>query len=332
MKPAESRSATKRTSDTWKRDDTLHPMLDTARLQAFLSAAQSLSFSEAARQLNRTQPTISHHIKGLEQALGVELFDRSSPKLKLTEAGRLLLPWARKMVHESIEIQQMMASLDENVAGHIRIACSTTTGKYMLPLFAARFRVRHPNVQVSVLACTQENVIPRLLQQDADLGVVSFDACGGTCECQEFFTDHIVLIASKEHPWASGKRIDLSELLEVPFILREETSGTRHVMLAELGKHDIALEDMDVFLEVGNAEAIVKTVEANFGVSFVSRLAASWALKQGTIVEIPIPGIDLRRQIYMIRPEMYAANRAVEAFWSFVHDPVNADLLYIAEK
>ena len=306
-------------------------MIDSAKLQVFLYAAQTLSFSEAARQLNLTQPTISHHIKTLEQALDVELFDRSDPKLKLTEAGRLLLPWARKMVHESIEVKQMMESLHENVAGHLRIACSTTTGKYMLPLISGRFRTQHPDVQISILGCTQEHVVPRLLQQEADLGVVSYDACGGEFECQEFFTDNIVMIVAKAHRWASRDSVDLSELLEVPFILREETSGTRRVMLAELGNHDITLNDMDIFLQVGNAEAIVKTVEADFGVSFVSRLAASWALKQGTVVEIPVIGIDLRRQIYMIRSDMYAANRAVEAFWSFIHDPVNADLLRIAE-
>ncbi|MBE0690301.1 MAG: LysR family transcriptional regulator [Anaerolineae bacterium] len=166
-------------------------MIDITKLQAFLQAAQTLSFSEAARYLNLTQPTISHHIKVLEQSLGVELFDRSGSKLKLTEAGRLLLPWARKLVHESIELQQMMASLDDNIGGHLRIACSTTTGKYILPQYAARFHAQHRDVQVSILACTQVGVVPRLLREEADLGVVSYDACGGEFECQEFLTDHI---------------------------------------------------------------------------------------------------------------------------------------------
>ncbi|MBE0690300.1 MAG: hypothetical protein IH587_09295 [Anaerolineae bacterium] len=103
-------------------------------------------------------------------------------------------------------------------------------------------------------------------------------------------------------------------------------------MLAELGKHDITLDNMDIFLEVGNAEAIVKTVEANFGVSFVSSLAAGWALAQGTVVEVPVVGFDLHRQIFMIRPDIHFANRAIEAFWSFVHDPINADLLRMAER
>ena len=307
-------------------------MIDITKLQAFLQAAQSLSFSDAARHLNLTQPTISHHIKVLEQSLCVELFDRSGSRLKLTEAGRLLLPWARKLVHESIELQQMMASLDENIAGQLRIACSTTTGKYILPQYAARFHAQHPDVRVSILACTQVTVVPRLLREEADLGVVSYDACGGEFECQEFFVDHIVLIAPANHIWASRKHIDPAELLTVPFILREETSGTRRVMLAELGQHDITLDHMTIFLEVGNAEAIVKTVEANFGVSFVSRLAATWALKQGTVVEVPVVGFDLRRKIYMIRPQIQFASRAIEAFWSFVHDPINTDLLRMAER
>jgi DNA-binding transcriptional LysR family regulator len=307
-------------------------MIDPIKLQAFLVSAQNLSFSEAARHLNLTQPTISHHIKGLEQDFGVELFDRSSSKLRLTEAGRLLLPWARRIVRESIEVQQMMESLHEIIAGDIRIACSTTTGKYILPQIAGRFRAQHPNVQVSILSCTQVHIVQRLLREEANLGVVSYDACGGEFECQEFFTDHIILIAARQHPWASQASINPSDLLDVPFILREETSGTRHVMLAELGKHDIALDHMDIFLEVGNAEAIVKMVELNFGVSFVSSTAASWAINSGTVVEVPIDGIHLQRQIYMIRPEMCTANRAVEAFWAFVHDPINADLLQIAAK
>ena len=307
-------------------------MIDPTKLQAFLFAAQSLSFSEAARHLNVTQPTISHHIKGLEQDFGVELFDRSSSKLKLTEAGYLLLPWAHRIVRETLEVQQMMGSLHEQIAGHIRIACSTTTGKYILPQFAGRFRAQHANVQISIFACTQVNVLPRLLREEADLGVVSYDACGGEFECQEFFADHIILIASRDHPWATRESIDPSELLSVPFIVREETAGTRRVMLAELGRHDITLDDMNIFLEIGNAEAIVKMVELSFGVSFVSHSAASWAMKNGTVVEVPVHDFNLWQQIYMIRPELYSANRAVEAFWAFVHDPVNADLLHFADK
>ena len=102
-------------------------------------------------------------------------------------------------------------------------------------------------------------------------------------------------------------------------------------MLAELGKHDIILDDMNIFMELGNAEAIIKTIEAGFGVSFVSRLSAEWALDQGTVAQVPVAGFDLRRRIYMAQRTIHEANRAVEAFWGFVHDPANSDLLRMAE-
>jgi DNA-binding transcriptional LysR family regulator len=306
-------------------------MFDLAKLQAFLQAAEGLNFSEAARRLHLSQPTLSRHIQRLERELGVELFTRSERDLKLTEAGRLLLPQARKLIREAVEIQQLMDSFQDKIVGHIRIACSTTAGKYLLPQFAARFRRRHPGVRVSILGCTQEHVVPRLLEEEADLGVVSYEACGGELDCQEFFRDHIVLIVPADHPWTSSPSIEPTELLTTPFIIREPTSGTRKVLLAELSGHDISLEDMDIFLEVGNAEAIVRTIEAGFGVSFVSRLATTWALDRGTVVEVPVAGFDLRRTIHMVRNTMHPANRAVEAFWGFVHDPANADLLRLAE-
>ena len=307
-------------------------MIDLTKLQTFLQVAQGMSFSAAATHLNLAQPTISHHIKILERDLGVQLFERSGNGLRLTEAGSLLLPRARKLLRDVVEIEQMLEATEEVIVGSLRMACSTTTGKYILPQFAARFHARHPGVNVSILRCTAPHVVPQLLKEEADLGVVSFDACGNGMECQEFFNDHIILIVPPNHPWAGRAYIDPSELLETPVITREPISGTRHAVLAELGKYGIGLDDMDIFLEVSNAEAIVKTVEAGFGVSFVSRLAALWALDQGTVVEMPVAGFDLHRKVYLVRPEVYRANRAVEAFWGFVHDPKNGDLLRMAEK
>jgi DNA-binding transcriptional ArsR family regulator len=86
-------------------------MVDLNRIESFLHAAESLNFSEAARTLHLTQPTVSHHIKNLEQELGVELFKRQDGTIKLTEAGRLLVPWARRMMQNSIEMQEMMDSI-----------------------------------------------------------------------------------------------------------------------------------------------------------------------------------------------------------------------------
>jgi DNA-binding transcriptional LysR family regulator len=305
-------------------------MTDLLKIEAFLRAAENLSFTDTAKQMHLGQSTISHHIKALETEFGVELFERSGAGIHLTEAGRLLLPWARRLIRDSIEIKEMMASLQDKIVGHLRIACSTTTGKYILPQLAARFHNRYPWVKVSIMSCTPEYIVPRLLEEEANLGVLSRETYAEGLESQEFFTDDIVLIIPTNHPWAARHSIDPSELIGSPFILREQTSGTRQVMLIELGKHDIHLDDLNIFLEVGNAEAIVETVSAGFGVSFVSRLAAASALREKRVLAIPVRDLELKRKVYMVRRTFETPIRAQEVFWGFVHDPTNADLLRLA--
>jgi len=306
-------------------------MIDLLKVEAFVYVAENLSFSEAARQMHLSQPTISHHVKMLEHEFGVELFDRSGPGLHLTEAGRLLLPWARKLIRESIEMQGMMASLQDKIVGHLRIACSTTSGKYILPQLAARFHERYPWVKITILSCTSENVVPRLLEEEANIGVLSREAFEEGLESQEFFTDHIIFIVPPNHPWVMRRPVEPTDLIGAPLLIREPTSGTRRVLFTELGKHDIHLDNLNIFLEIGNAEAIVETVAAGFGVAFVSRLAVANALQTRRVIEIPVVGLDLQRKIYIVRRAMEAPNRAQEVFWGFVHDPSNMDLIRMAE-
>ena len=307
-------------------------MVDLLRIETFIHAAEQLNFSEAARILHLSQPTVSHHIKNLEQDLGVTLFERQGTGIRLTEAGRLLLPWARRMVRDSIQMQGMMESLKEGIAGNLLIACSTTAGKYVLPQLAARFSHRHPGIRTTLLRCTPGVVLPRLLEREANLGVVSYELPGDEIEIQQFFSDRIVFIVPKNHPFISRASIQPEDLLDVQVMMRESTSGTRKMVLSELAKCDIHEEDLNIFMNIGNAEAIVRTVSAGYGVSFVSKLAAACALERGNVVSIPVEGLNLVRRIYMVRKKLDHSNRPADAFWSFIHDPSNKDVIELASR
>lgn len=307
-------------------------MVDLLRIETFLHAAEHLNFSAAARILHLSQPTVSHHIKNLETELGVALFERQGATITLTEAGRILLPWARRMLRDSIEMQEMMESLKEGIAGNLEIACSTTAGKYVLPQLAARFTLRHPNIRTKLLRCTPISVVPNLLEREANLGVVSYEIPGKEIEIQEFFKDRIIFLVPKKHPFISRSSIQPEELLKETVIMREPTSGTRKIVLSELAKYDISLEDLNTFMEIGNAEAIVRTVAAGYGVSFVSKLAAACALERGHVVEVPLEGMNLVRKIYMVRRKLDTSSRPADAFWSFIHDPSNKDLIELAGR
>ena len=305
-------------------------MIDIQKIETFLAAAENLSLSETAKQLHLSQPAVSHQIKSLEQELDVTLFNRSNIGLQLTEAGRLMLPWARRLLHDTKNLREMMSSLNDEIVGELRITCSTTAGKYILPQMAGRFCQHYPGIMVRILACGPEQATLELLDGEAHIGVVSSEIHDPSLELQEFFRDTITLIVSADHRWAMRKSIEPSELLEEKIIMREETSGTRRVMLTELAKHDISLEDLDVFLELGNAEAIVRTVAAGYGISFVSSLASACPLERGNVIDLHVNGLDLERKVYMVRKRISEPHRPRDVFWSFIHDSSNADLLQMA--
>jgi DNA-binding transcriptional LysR family regulator len=307
-------------------------MIDIQKIETFLCAAEKSNISEAAKQLHLSQPTVSHQIKLLEQELGVSLFTRSNTGLRLTDAGRLLLPWARRLLHDTNDLKEMMSSLQNEIVGELHISCSTTAGKYILPQLAARFCNRFPGIKVSILACGPEHAALDLLEGEAHIGVVSSEVNNVSLESQKFFRDTITLIVPKNHRWASRTSIDPAEILSEPLILREETSGTRRVVLTELAKHDISLDDLKILMEVGNAEAIVGTVAAGYGVSFVSTMAAGNLKEQGKVVTIPVEGLNLQRTIYMVRKRISAPHRPRDVFWGFIHAPENADLLHLPDQ
>jgi len=307
-------------------------MVDIDKLGTFLRAAETLNFSETAKQLHLSQPTVSHHIKMLEKEMGVVLFTRTNTGLQLAEAGRLLLPWAHRLLHDTNNMQAMMSSIQQDVVGELRITCSTTAGKYILPQMAARFRQRFPGVKVRILACTPENVTLNLLEGEAHIGVLSREILDAGLESQEFFRDTITLIVPANHRWAFRKVIEPGELSEEPLIIREETSGTRRVVLSELAKYDISINDLNIFMELGNAEAIVRTVAAGYGVAFVSKLATACPLERGNVMDIEVEGLDLQRTIYMARKAGGSPHRPRDAFWSFIHAPENADLIHLPEQ
>ncbi len=304
-------------------------MLDLTKLKAFIYSAETLSFSEASKILNLTQPTISHHINNLERELRAKLFVRSRSKLTLTESGRILLPWARKLVRQATEIQDLMASVQNEAIGNLRIACSVASGKYVLPHLAARFRYRFPSVQVSILSCAPEQVIPRLLEEEANLALVSFEMIDPSMESQILFTDSVSLIVPAGHLWQERGHITAADLIGEPIIMREPTSGSLRVLTAELAKSDITLDDLDIFLELGNAEGIVQAVAAGYGVAFVSELVADCALRREQVTIVQVEDWKLRRNIYMVRQALKPHNRVTEAFWSFVHEPGNSDILVV---
>lgn len=305
-------------------------MLDVYELNVFLAAAETENFSEAARHLNLTQPAVSMQIRSLEKKLGVELFYRTGRTLALTEPGKALMAMARDMVNHVIQIQEEIESLKGEVVGHLKIGCSTATGKYFLPHLAARFRRRYPAVQMTIFNHSREMVLEELTEGALQLGVVSAPPSGREVEYRHFFTDHVVLIVPVNHPWGKRDIVAVNELRGADFILRDHMSGTREEVETALQQAGLNVADLNVVMEIGNSEAISMAVEEGIGAAFVSRTVAKRGIELGKIKEVAVAGLSLKRDVYIAHSLRYPATRAQTEFWSFVQEPDNETLLELA--
>lgn len=276
-------------------------MIEVHELEIFLAAAEEENFSAAARRLHLSQPAISFQIQALEQRLNVQLFQRSGRRISLTQAGRDLLPMAREMVGLSTRIEETMCAQQGIVKGHVKIGCSTSPGKYILPGLIGAFRREYPDVQFVVDVMDRQTVEEKLLTKQLNIGVLGMCSKHKDLECTPFFVDELVLIAAANHPWATRDRIGPEELKNADWILREGGAVTRQLVQAYLEEHGINGDDLRVAMELGSPEGVEAAVAAGHGVSFVSRVAVRDGLELGKIKIVPVDGIMVRRQIYTAR-------------------------------
>ncbi len=293
-------------------------MLDAHQLNVFLVAAENLNFTQAAQRLHMTQPSVSQHIQSLEQHFGVKLFIRAGRHIELSDAGIALVPMARELVRQSVHIDEAMASLKGEIYGHLQVSCSTTPGKYILPQLLARFHHMHPRVRVTCQVTSQTTAVRSLMDGDTHFALTSMPpSTSFDLEFRKFFSDPVCLIAPLDHPWAERASIDPEDLLSVGFILREESSGTFAAVGEELARQRIPIEKLENVLTLGNSEAIALAVQEGIGLGFVSRIVVT-NLVAGRVAEIPIRGLEVKREIYLARHTRRPATSAQIAFWDFI--------------
>lgn len=308
-------------------------MLDAHQLNVFLTAARTLNFTAAARQLHMTQPSVSQHIQALEQHFGIQLFVRSGRHLRLTDAGEALLPMSQEMVSISQSIDNKMESLKGDVYGRLTVGCSTTVGKYVLPFLLSSFMQQYPKVEASCFVTPRQIAVQMLCDGDVHLALASAREVSSSLEFSRFITDRVCLIVPLNHPWAKRDHVEPHELLEANFIWREEGSGTRFVAEEKLREHGIAFEQFKTVLTLGNSEAIALAVQEGIGVGFVSQIIIS-RLVEGKVASVKVRGLEIEQEIYLGRDANRLGTTAQTAFWEFVTDPNNPvlDRLMISSK
>ena len=292
-------------------------MIEISALRVFLAAAEEKNFSQAAKRLHMSQPAVSQHIQAMEQAYHVELFLRRGRSIALSEAGESLLPMAREVLRSARLLEDSLHNINHEVGGELLIACSTSAGKYLMPVLLSMFQEQYPAVHPRVKVMGRDRVFENLIAQKIPIGVTSKLLEHRDIECQPLFEDRIYLIVPVDHPWAEYGYATPDDLLDQKIILREEVSGTCETVMQELKKFSIMPDMLNVTMELGNPEAIEMAVERGVGIAFVSEMVAARGLAFGHIKKIELQGADLRRTVYSARHINNPFTRAQSLFWEF---------------
>lgn len=292
-------------------------MLDPHNLRVFLVAAETLNFSRTAQRLHMSQPSVSQHIRLLETHLKSPLFIRSGRTLSLSETGQALVPLARRLVSLALETDEKINALRDDVHGELIISCSSTPGKYILPLLLAEFMRLHPNVQARCESHSRARALELLEQGTVQLCLLSLTTeMAQTVEFRKLSSDPIVLIAPLDHPWAQREEIEPHELLEARFILREDSACAYRQTRKALAKVGVHIEDLQTILTLGNSEAIAISVQNGVGMGFISRMVLRH-MAQGKVAEVKVRGVEIAQHIYLCRHRLRPSGRLPAAFWSF---------------
>ncbi|NLI13742.1 selenium metabolism-associated LysR family transcriptional regulator [Pelotomaculum propionicicum] len=296
------------------------------QLEAFIWVAELQSFTRAARQLFMSQPAVSFQIKALEEDLQVALFQRGDKKVMLTEAGRLLYPEAKQMIRHYNRIKAGLDDLKGLKTGHLVVGASTIPGEYLLPLMIGGFKEKFPGIQVILKVAGSGQVSRWIREREIDLGITGTTMEGEGIECQPWLLDHLILIVNPSHPWSKQSEVTLNDLKDESMILREQGSGTRRSLEQRLAEKGVILDKIPHTMELGSTRAVITAVEANLGVSIVSKYAVKEALELGRVKEVKLSGVDLSRYLYQIRHTQGIGGYAIEAFITFVNDAENRQL------
>lgn len=269
------------------------------QIESFVAVAQKKSFSNAADTLFMSQPAITSHIQKLERELGIKLIDRKTKNITLTEGGNIFYRYAVEMINLSAQAEYSLSEYNNDIKGTIEIYASTMPEQYLLPYIVKAFNDVYPLVLFSIRHKDSKEVVDEILLGKINFGFVGAKYPSKALQYIDFYDDNLVLITSPQNNYTSDS-LTINNLLGEKILIREEGSGTRHLIENALKKKKLDLSMFQSQIICDSLEAIKKMVALNLGISFVSDIAVKSEVASGCLNKYEIKDLDLNRHFSMV--------------------------------
>ena len=284
--------------------------MDLSELQVFLTVATERSFSRAAASLNRTQPAVSQAVRRLEDELGERLFDRSSKGGQLTEAGTILLDYARRLTRLRKEAEGAVRELQDLRKGRVLIGANEAAVHVLLPVIE-RFRKAHPQAQVEVNRVAARQLSTEVLNRSLDFGVLTFPPRDRGLSSVALGEDDLVMLTHPSHPLARRRQITMEEFGRQTIIAHNDPSPARDRVLRLFEQRHAPI---NIQIGLPSLDGIKRGIEMGLGVALLPRRCAVAEIKRGQLCAVKVPRLRSPRDVRLIHRASGEMTHAAEEF------------------
>lgn len=281
------------------------------QVQVFLNVARYENISKAAQDLSMSQSAVSSALSDFERHYDIQLFDRTGKKLQLNELGRALRPQAQALFEQAQAFEQHLQQ--QNTIPGLRVGATLTIGNYLAAGLMAQYMKQYGGAQVQLHVANTAIISEQVRNFELDIGLIEGELQSPELNVIPWLEDELVVFCSPTHPLAKRKKLNDKDLLDASWILRESGSGTRQTFDRAMAG---LLSQITVSLELEHTEAIKRAVEADLGISCLSRVALSDAFTRGTLIPLKVPQRNLRRHFYFILHRQKYLSSAIENWMS----------------
>jgi LysR family hydrogen peroxide-inducible transcriptional activator len=292
--------------------------MDLRQLAALVGVAETGSFSAAARAMHTVQSNVSTHVARLERELGVTLVDRTTGSL--TAEGQVVVQRARHIQVELDALVADVAAVRDEVAGHVRIGCIGTVGRWLVPLVLERVTSDHPKIHVVVVDATTTSLVPQLLADSLDLAIVNLPVSDADLVIEPLFDEDRLVVAPHGHPLAGRGSVPFAELGEHDLLLEPKGTSFRDELDTEASAAGITLRPR---AEVDGLRLIATLAFQGFGAAIIPATAAPRWL-EGSWDRVRVEGLA-RRSVGLARRRRGMLSAPAQALREAVQQTVAAE-------
>lgn len=287
------------------------------QLRVFVLTVQTGKLSAVAEQLNIKQPTVTFHLKTLQEKLGVSLFeDTQGKQWILTDAGKGFYHYALQIINLLQESEQVMEQYRLSKRGKLQLGASQTTAPYILPPYLAQFQKHHNQVDIRMDVDEASAILEKVKNFELDLGVIAYGVLyDPNLIAIPIMEDELVIVMHKEHPLSSKEVIIPYELMSFPFILHEKNSVGHQLVENWIVKNKL---DLNIVMEIGSIQTIKEAVELNIGLTILPKLSVEKEMREGRLVAKSLPNCKNERYIYVIYRKNQRFSPIMETFINYL--------------